>query len=220
MKYWSIFNSYRIVIIVLLSFCCGLFFGRFGRDYLYFVEESSELTAASTSGSQFPRMHKILCWVLTTPANLHLRSIYIKQTWAKRCDKTLFMSTKANATFPAIGLNISDRIAESKHIDSTKTKTAWLYVHKNYIDDYDYFVRTDDDTFLIVENLRKLLAWRDPEAAEFYGRIFKTQNRGIIYAAGGASLVLSRKSLRLLRQELDDYRCLDRGRGDDWKTGQ
>lgn len=38
-----------------------------------------------------------------------------------------------------------------------KTKEALAYLAKNHIDDADWFLRADDNTFMVMENLRYML---------------------------------------------------------------
>ena len=43
-----------------------------------------------------------MCWVLSGLKDLDKRVIHVKNTWARRCDKTLFIGAQAHKTFPVI----------------------------------------------------------------------------------------------------------------------
>lgn len=42
---------------------------------------------------------KILCAVITTPNNLNVKAKTVMDTWGKRCDKLLFMSSPENGMY-------------------------------------------------------------------------------------------------------------------------
>ena len=54
-----------------------------------------------------PKVIRLLCWVLTDPAILD-RASDARDTWMQDCDVRLFMSSKEDKEFPAIGLNVSE----------------------------------------------------------------------------------------------------------------
>jgi glycoprotein-N-acetylgalactosamine 3-beta-galactosyltransferase len=45
---------------------------------------------------------KIFCMITTTDANHETKAIHVKNTWAKRCDGLLFLSSQNNSTLPSI----------------------------------------------------------------------------------------------------------------------
>ena len=107
------------------------------------------------------------------------------------------MSSKQNDTFPAVGLNTP----VGRNYIAPKVNAAWKYIHKHYVEDYDFFIKTDTDTYVVVENLLDFLKDKDPELPHFYGHEQKASflNKfNSTYIAGGPGLVLTRESVRRL----------------------
>ncbi|KAL5012402.1 hypothetical protein ScPMuIL_010953 [Solemya velum] len=133
---------------------------------------------------------RVLCFVTTSPANINKKAVHVKETWGKRCDKLLFMSSENNYSLPAIGLNVS----EGRDSLWLKTIESLKYVHKNYRFDADWFIKTDDDTYVIVDNLRYFLKDKDSSNPIYFGRKLKRYvQQG--YMSGGAGYVMSREAL-------------------------
>nr|KAI8731469.1 glycoprotein-N-acetylgalactosamine 3-beta-galactosyltransferase 1-B-like [Biomphalaria glabrata] len=176
--------------------CIGLWLA----SYIYVKEVHQEIVTnsfvrrPSTSHTIVEgRSPKILCWVLTEQHSLENKATAVRDTWSRRCDKFLFFSSKTNATFPTIGLDVPKGRA---HL-TTKVLLAFSYCFKLYGKEFDWFLKADDDTYVIVENLRLLVQSRDPEEAVYFGYRFKPYTpQG--YMSGGAGYLLSRESLKRL----------------------
>jgi hypothetical protein len=85
---------------------------------------------------------KILCWIATMPVNHKKKAIHVKNTWGKRCNKLLFISSQEDDTIGAVAIPVR----ESRDTLWQKTKLAFTYVYENYFNEYDWFIKADDDS--------------------------------------------------------------------------
>ncbi|XP_064456425.1 glycoprotein-N-acetylgalactosamine 3-beta-galactosyltransferase 1-like [Ornithodoros turicata] len=146
---------------------------------------------------------RLLCWVMTNPANHAKRAKHVKATWGRRCNVLLFMSSQSDPELPAIALPVN----ESRSYLWEKTKAAFTEVYNNYLNESDWFLKADDDTYVIVENLRYFLLDKNSSEPIYYGCRFKPYvKQG--YMSGGAGYVLSREAVkRFIEQSLHDPKC-------------
>ena len=93
----------------------------------------------------------------------------MKRTWGSRCGKTLYISDTNNETFPTIAVT---NYTGHKQLWA-KTRKTFELIYDKYFDDFDWFLKADDDTYVIVDNLKKFLYNKDPFALEYYGKFFK-----------------------------------------------
>ncbi|XP_043649928.1 glycoprotein-N-acetylgalactosamine 3-beta-galactosyltransferase 1 [Drosophila teissieri] len=136
---------------------------------------------------------RVLCMVLTLPKNHQTRVRRVKGTWGRRCNKLIFISSQEDRELGVIDVGVP----EERNNLYLKMRKALEYVYQNHGEDYDWFLKADDDTFVIMENLRFLLYPYDPEAALYFGHRFRTTfPQG--YMSGGAGYVMSRDALRRL----------------------
>ncbi|XP_038139082.1 glycoprotein-N-acetylgalactosamine 3-beta-galactosyltransferase 1-B-like [Cyprinodon tularosa] len=134
---------------------------------------------------------RILCWVMTGPYNLQSRARHVRATWSRHCDVVLFMSSVEDPSFPTVGLGTK----EGRDQLYWKTIQAFHYVYEHHMNQADWFLKADDDTFVVVDNLRWLLSNHTPEEPIYFGKRFKPYTKQG-YMSGGAGYVLSKEALR------------------------
>ena len=128
---------------------------------------------------------------MTYPANHHTKAIHVNATWGKRCNKLLFVTRTADETLPTLILNVTD----GRRQLGDKTREAFDHAYKHYLADYHWFLKADDDTYVIMENLRYLLSAQDHNSSVFFGQTFSLYAKQG-YPSGGAGYVASREALR------------------------
>lgn len=136
---------------------------------------------------------RILCWILTTPKNHEKRAVHVKNTWGKRCNKLLFMSTEHDKSIDSIALNVS---VDSPSTTWGKTKRAFQYIYQHHRTDADWFLKAEDDTYVILENLRYFLYGYSTNDPIYFG--YKVDKPDVLkhgFFLGGAGYVLSQNAL-------------------------
>ena len=123
-----------------------------------------------------PQQVRIYCLILTGVRYLETRAIAVNQTWAPRCDGYSFICEYTNDTKGIPIAPIANITPGYKHL-TQKSTLAFLYVYENFLNDYDWFVKADDDTYLFVENLKLFLKDKNPSDPVTFGYNF---NVGIL----------------------------------------
>ena len=124
---------------------------------------------------------RICCLILTSPKSFLTRAKAVNATWGPRCDQYYFITEVLNASLTAEQVNISKQlpIAPIKNIAhgydhlTQKSTLAFLFAYEQHFNDFDWFVKADDDTFLIVDHLRAFLSEQNSSEPVTFGYNFK-----------------------------------------------
>ncbi|CAF3721413.1 unnamed protein product [Adineta steineri] len=167
---------------------------------------------------------RVLCLIVTAPKYFLDRVKAVNATWGPRCNRYFFITEyiPQNMTLQQINFAQQIPIAPIQNITpgydhlTQKTTLAFLFAYEKYFNDFDWFVKADDDTYLIVENLKAFLSQKNPSEPVTFGYNYKVHvPKG--FHAGGASYALSRESLRRFNEAHKDPNstCLKDGGGED-----
>lgn len=146
---------------------------------------------------------RVLCFVLTHPINHQTKAQAVANTWGKRCNKIVFISTESDDNFEVINVNVTE---EHRYLWG-KTKQGLQQIYELYGNDYDWFLKADDDTWIFVENLRHFLYAYSPSYPIYFGCKLKPYvNQGYM---SGSAYVMSREALRRFNEDAlnDDSKC-------------
>lgn len=105
-----------------------------------FSESYNELYNSTLADQLFKEV-KILCWVMTTPANHKTKALHVRRTWGQHCNKLLFVSSQTDVELGAVALPVK----EGRNFLWGKTRIAFHYIYNHHFNDADWFVKADDD---------------------------------------------------------------------------
>ncbi|XP_047490544.1 glycoprotein-N-acetylgalactosamine 3-beta-galactosyltransferase 1-like isoform X2 [Penaeus chinensis] len=181
------------------------------REYIYALLPEPPLPvqrreAHVTNSHRQPsdRQPRILCLIVTSPKYHDTRSSHVAATWARHCTRAVFLSTAGDSRLPDVF--ITPGAASYQELWGKVTQGfEWAYRNRH---DFDWVVKADDDTFLVVENLQAALLRLDPDRELATGVQLRTWDTGSAYFNGGAGYVLSRGAVRRLVEDgLREQRC-------------
>ena len=165
----------------------------------------------------FTNKPTIFCFILTHKNNFDSRAKLMYETWANQCDNYKFISAiqpdyinrtnssdKNEINYKGFNILQPPGLNESLNGYNGLTHKVYLslkYLYKRY-NQYDWYLKADDDTFVIIDNLRKFLSDKNSSAPVTYGYDFHMIiERG--YHSGGAGYVLSKESFNRIGAALN-----------------
>jgi glycoprotein-N-acetylgalactosamine 3-beta-galactosyltransferase len=109
------------------------------------------------------------------------------------------MNSEANGRLGAVKIHVP----ENPRFLTQKCIKSLLYLYERHLEDGDWFLKADDDTYVIVENLRYLLSFYDPDVPWMTGHHLRVPQPGMGkgYFSGRAGYVMSRAALKKFVEE-------------------
>lgn len=113
-----------------------------------------------------PKQSRLLCLMLTYPSNKDKIKV-IKETWIDRCDKVMLISQLSTGGIESVPIEYPK---ESRENLWRKVIRAFIWAHDNEINNFDWFMKMDDDTYVIMENLKRFLSKYDTNKPYYFGK--------------------------------------------------
>jgi glycoprotein-N-acetylgalactosamine 3-beta-galactosyltransferase len=139
---------------------------------------------------------RILCTVFTHKKNFNTKAVAVNATWGYACDTLLFVTSDEYASIeskPNFDYAFLANFKEDYSKLTIKTIKTILYVYAHYQNAYDWMLKADDDTFMIIKNLKKFLKDKCVDEAHTYGLTLGSGN--ISFNSGGAGYVLNAQTV-------------------------
>ncbi|XP_042885619.1 glycoprotein-N-acetylgalactosamine 3-beta-galactosyltransferase 1-like [Penaeus japonicus] len=180
------------------------------------LKKAIELTKELQEARRLYKKVRVLCWVLMYPDGHDTKARPIKATWGKRCNKLIFMSTKDDPSVGAIDVGSLEGYTKLWN----KTRSALQYIYKNHLEDFEWFLKADSDTYVLVDNLRYVLQDYDTNEPIYFGQHYKIYGG---YNTGGAGHVMGREAIRrFVEQAIPNHKICkpERSKGEDVGMGE
>lgn len=191
-----------------------------------YTKFQSEETLISTNSQQFNKMsdktNKFLVYDDKTVANdlsakililclIHRQQIEenhvdsIMNTWGTRCSKIVFITNNVTNNSTDV---VTTPIARDQKTEHEYVEDAYRYIYNEYLDKFDWFLKTNGDTYYVMENLRHMLKSFDATKAIGFGCKLKSTDVKQGYFSDEVGYVLSKNALiQLIDGIQSDEKC-------------
>lgn len=164
----------------------------------------------------------LLVGVLTQQEYLPTRAKVLYETWGKEVDKLiLFVGEDCNVSADLMHLPIVKLKGVPDHVypPLKKAFAVMKYMYSHHINEFNWFIRADDDMYVRTKNLTDLLHQMNPYERVYLGRAGTGRKEDLKrlellpherYCMGGPGVILSNGAMRGVGPHLDN--CLNAGK--------
>ncbi|KJH52106.1 N-acetyllactosaminide 3-alpha-galactosyltransferase [Dictyocaulus viviparus] len=171
--------------------------------FMIYNESLLNYAKVSEAALQQKKRGFILCWVMTTSINHKTRVQAIRSTWLNRCDAShIFTNSDRFLDKSTPYHTIFSELPMSYFKLFWKTRLALYYLYTNVSSEFDWYFKADDDTYVIMENLRSYLSTFNPDEPLYLGFRLKRRMPNHGYNAGGSGYVISRAAMKIFAEQL------------------
>ena len=225
MKLNRIFANTRLFFTKLLVLLTGVYIGltlsNWIRETYEYPADKPCVTVRRTDRIERPRKlsdevdtkQLLFAGIMTAERFLNSRATVVYNTWGKNVPgKIAFFAGnqkgKASRSLPVVTLNGVD----DSYPPQRKSLMMLKYMHDNFIDDYKWFMRCDDDVYVRTDKLEELLRGFDGSEELFIGQAGQglASERGQLglgpndnFCMGGPGIIMSRSVLKKLAPHLE-----------------
>uniref|UniRef100_A0AC34QRZ9 N-acetylgalactosaminide beta-1,3-galactosyltransferase n=1 Tax=Panagrolaimus sp. JU765 TaxID=591449 RepID=A0AC34QRZ9_9BILA len=152
----------------------------------------------SQAAKKLPKKGSIFCMVLTTPTNYPQKVVPINETWLGDCDRGEFFTSEEfdDETIPAT--NIFHGFSEKRTDLFWKVIHAFYTAYEKISNQFDWYIKVDDDSYIFAKNLKEYLSNYDPSKPYYMGFRWKYPRMKNGYNSGGAYLLSKAAVAQLL----------------------
>ena len=142
------------------------------------------------SSTAVPKRSRVLCWIPSkSEEGVAIETIFA--TWASHCDELVFISKKANPARNVVAADVPPLDPEQLWNIVT---VGWRYAYSR-INEFDWFVKLDDDTYFICDNFKVVVRELNPNDPHYLGHTSYHHDVPFNLGAGHA---ISRGTLAIL----------------------
>ena len=185
-------NTFRFLFALLLSISIAT---------IIFYCNQAEYLKPVLSIKPAKNANRLICIILTNEQNFEKRSVTAWNTWAKKCDLTLFACNCSNfeknknfTDIPILQLNLT----ESYQLMDRKVMMSLEMAYKKYNDEKNWFLMVDDDTYVFVDNAHRFIDKQNSSLPQTFGYNFKITLKDGFHSGGGGILFTPESIKRLV----------------------